>query len=89
MKFSLCRLVFAAALYRNNIFALASSNQHFFGPSTAAAFTPELTKVIQQVVGAHRIPGVALGVVYKDGPPEFSTLGRKSEDGSTMTVDVG
>ena len=54
--------------------------------------TPDLTDIIQEVVDSHRIPGLALAVVRKNGHPlghpEFGTWGKKSEDGSRVTEDV-
>ncbi|KAI0253805.1 beta-lactamase/transpeptidase-like protein [Lactifluus subvellereus] len=74
--------------------ALPASNQCFFdafGPFKAILppiLTPEFTETVQQIVDTYQIPGLALAVVHKDGPPEYGTWGKNSEDGSLMTVDT-
>ncbi len=61
------------------------------GPATAKfkpLLTPDLTDIIQEIVDAHQIPGLALAVVRKNGHLEFGNWGKKSEDGSRVTADV-
>ncbi|KAI0303516.1 beta-lactamase/transpeptidase-like protein [Multifurca ochricompacta] len=91
MKLKLKHLIVAVALDSGARVALAASSQHPFDIPRAILqpiLTPELTKTVQEIVDAHQIPGLALAVVHKEGPPELGAWGNRSEDGTRMTTDT-
>jgi CubicO group peptidase (beta-lactamase class C family) len=57
------------------------------GTSTTI-LTPDVVKIVQQIVDTDKIPGMALAIVTRTGHVEHGAWGIKSENGTKMTTDV-
>ena len=78
-------VVCAAALVVSADQATFSTNEAHMQP---VLLTPELKKLVQEVVNNETIPGLSLAVVHSGGSADFATWGHKTEDGDEMTSDV-
>ena len=58
------------------------------GNRKAQVFTPEFSDYVHRILEEHKVPGLSLAVVQKDGTLELGAWGNKTEDGAHMTPDV-
>ena len=55
---------------------------------SGSVITPDVVQIVQEVLDAYTIPGLALAIVYKNKSAEYGTWGIKYEDGTKVTKDV-
>jgi hypothetical protein len=76
-------------------FGYAASGQHTkqillktLNDSNRQVLTPEFSDYVDHVLKKHKVPGISLGVVRRDGMFESAAWGNKTEDGEHVTPDV-
>ena len=55
---------------------------------SGSVITPDVVPLVQKVLDANTIPGLAVAIVYENKSTEYGTWGIKYEDGTKMTKDV-
>jgi hypothetical protein len=78
----LCWRTIAIGRQSNQIPFKASGNRK------GQVFTPEFSAYVGRILEEHKVSGLSLAVVQKDGTLELGAWGNKTEDGAHMTPDV-
>ncbi|KAI9509853.1 beta-lactamase/transpeptidase-like protein [Russula earlei] len=78
----------ALALHNAAYAAASTEPEQLSSRSSAFVLTDSFIQDVEKIMDKVGIPGMTLGVVFKNGPPEVGALGIKSEDGTKMTTDT-
>ncbi|KZP12157.1 beta-lactamase/transpeptidase-like protein [Athelia psychrophila] len=54
----------------------------------STAFTPEISKYIEEALDTYQVPGLSAAVIRKDGTVEVGAWGKSTEDGNRTTPDT-